>query len=100
MRYQDQVNAMKACVEMFDWIGYAGTRREGLVRCIAAFEAGDKDRAITEYRQTIGDAPNFASAIRDELNTDRFSLEIHEQHFKRVLGVMFGMTLLMDGNVK
>ena len=50
MRYQDQINTMKACVEIFDSIGYAGTGRHGLARCIAAFEAGDKDRAISEYR--------------------------------------------------
>src|SRR6266540_4008190 len=62
MRYQDQINSMKACSEMFDSIGYAGRGRQGLARCIAAFEADDRERAIREYRQTIGDAPNFASA--------------------------------------
>ena len=99
MDHQDQVNSMKRCVEIFDSIGYAGTGRHGLARCIAAFEAGDKDRAITEYRQTIGEAPNFASAMTD-LDTDKFSPEIHEQYFNHVLGVMFGMTLLMNGDVK
>ena len=99
MRYEDQVNVMKGCVQMFDSIGYAGTGRQGLARCIAAFEAGDKDREIAEFRLTIGDAPNFASAMTD-LDTDKFSPEIHEQYFNRVLGVMFGMTLLMNGDVK
>lgn len=99
MHYQDQINTMKACVEMFDSIGYAGTGRQGLARCIAAFEAEDKERAIAEYRQTIGEAANFASAMTD-LDTDKFAPEIHEQYFNRVLGVMFGMTLLMNGNVK
>ena len=90
---------MKACVGMFDAIGYAGVGRQGLVRCIAAFETADKDRAIAEFRQTIGDAPNFASAMTD-LDTDRFSPEIHAQYFNRVLAVMFGMALLMNGNAK
>jgi len=99
MRYQDQINSMKACSEMFDSIGYAGRGRQGLARCIAAFEADDRERAIREYRQTIGDAPNFASAMTD-LDTDKLPPEIHEQYFSRVLGVMFGMTLLMNGNVK
>jgi hypothetical protein len=99
MRYQDQINVMRSYVEMFDSIGYVGTGRQGLARCIAAFEAGDKDRAIAEYCQTIGDAPNFASALTD-LDTDKFSPEIHEEYFNRVFGVMFGMTLLMNGDVR
>ena len=99
MRYQDQINSMKACTEMFDSIGYAGTGRQGLARCIAAFEAEDKNTAIREYRRTIGEAPNFASAMTD-LDTDKFAPEIHEQYSSRVLGVKFGMTLLMNGNVK
>ena len=99
MRYQAQINSMKSCVEMFDSIGYAGTGRHGLARCIAAFEAGDKDRAITEYRQTIGEAPNFASAMSD-LETNKFSPDTHEQYFNRVMGVMFGMSILMNGNAK
>jgi len=90
---------MKACVETFDSIGYSGIGRQGLPRCITAFEAEDKDRAIAEYRKTIGEAPNFASAMTD-LDTDEFSSEIHEQYFSPVLGVMFGMTLLMNGDVK
>jgi hypothetical protein len=99
MRYQDQINSMKACVEMFDSMGYAGRGRQGLARCIAAFEADEEDRAIVEYRRTIGDAPNFASAMTD-LDEDTFSPEVHEQYFARVLGVMFGMTLLMNGDVR
>jgi hypothetical protein len=99
MRYQDQVNSMRACTEMFRSIGYAGRGHKGLARCIEAFEADDKERAIMEYRQTIGDAANFASAMTD-LDTDKFSPEVHEQHFSHVLGVMFGMTLLMNGDVK
>jgi len=99
MRYQDQINSMKACSEMFHAIGYDGRGQQGLARCIAAFEADDKKRAIIEYRQTIGDAENFASAMTD-LDTDKLSPEIHEQYFNRVLGVMFGMTLLMNGDVK
>jgi hypothetical protein len=99
MLYEDQINCMKACNEMFDSIGYTGSGRKGLERCIAAFEAGDKAKAIREFRRTIGKAPNFASAMTD-LDTDKFSPEIHEQYFNRVLGVMFGMTLLMNGNVK
>ena len=65
MPYQDHIMAMKACIEMFDSIGYAGLGRQGLARCVAAFEAGDKGRAIEEFRHTIGDAPNFASAMTD-----------------------------------
>ena len=84
---------------MFHSIGYAGRGQQGLARCIAAFEADNKERAIMEYRQAIGDAPNFASAMTD-LDTDKFSPEIHEQYFNRVLGVMFSMTLLMNGDVK
>ena len=99
MRYQDQINSMKACSEMFHSIGYAGRGQQGLARCIAAFEADDKERAIMEYRQTIGDAPNFASAMTD-LDEDKLPPDIHEQYFSRVLGVMFGMTLLMNGDVK
>ncbi len=99
MRYQDQINSMKACSEMFHSIGYAGRGQQGLVRCIAAFEADDKERAIMEYRHTIGDAPNFATAMTD-LDEDRLPPDIHEQYFSRVLGVMFGMTLLMNGDVK
>ena len=34
------------------------------------------------------------------IDTDKFSPEIHEQYFNRVLGVMFSMTLLMNGDVK
>ena len=99
MRYQDQVNSMRACSEMFRSIGYAGRGQQGLARCIEAFEADDEERAIMEYRRTIGDAANFASAMTD-LDTDKFSPEIHEQYFNRVLAVMFGMTLLMNGDVK
>ena len=99
MGYQEQINSMRMCVEMFDSIGYSGTARHGLARCIAAFEAGDEDIAIAEYRQTIGEAPNFASAMTD-LDTDKFSPEIHEKYFNRVLGVMFGMAILMNGDVK
>jgi hypothetical protein len=90
---------MKSCVEMFDSIGYAGTGRHGLARCIAAFEAGDKDKAITEYRQIIGESPNFASVVSD-INTEKFSTEMHKQYFNRVMGVMFGMSILMNGNPK
>jgi hypothetical protein len=99
MRYQDQINTMKACVEMFDSIGYKGIGRQGLARCIVAFEAEDKGRAIAEYRQTIGEAANFASAMTD-LDTDKFAPEKHEQYFNRVLEVMFRMALLMNGDVK
>jgi hypothetical protein len=99
MRYQDQINSMKACSEMFNAIGYAGRGQQGLARCIAAFEADDKERAIMEYRQTIGDAPNFASAMT-ELDEDKLPPDTHEQYFSRVLAVMFGMTLLMNGDVK
>ena len=99
MRYQDQVKSMKRCVEMFDAIGYKGTGRLGLARCIDAFEAEDKDRAITEYRQIIGEAPNFASAMTD-LDNSKFSSELSEQYFNRVMAVMYGMCLLMGGDVK
>lgn len=90
---------MKRCVEMFDSIGYDGIGRQGLARCIGAFEAEDKEKAIKEYCQTIGEAPNFASAMTD-LDKRKFSPETREQFFNRVLAVMFGMTLLMNGNVK
>ena|SRR5258707_758009 len=99
MRYQDQINSMKACSEMFHSIGYAGRGQQGLARCIAAFEADDKERAIREYRQTIGDAPNLDSAMTD-LDEAKLPPEIHQQYFSRVLAVMFGMTLLMNGDFK
>jgi hypothetical protein len=91
--------AMKACIEMFDSIGYAGLGRQGLARCVAAFEAGDKGRAIEEFRHTIGDAPNFASAMTD-LDTNKLTSEVSENYFNRVMAVMFGMSLLMGGDVK
>ena len=99
VRYCDQLKTMKACAEIFDSIGYAGHGRQGLARCIAVFEAEDKDGAIMEYRQTIGEAPNFASAMTD-LDENKLPPEVHEEYFSRVLGVMFGMTLLMNGDVK
>jgi hypothetical protein len=74
MRYQAQIGAMKACIEWFDSIGYSGIGRQGLKRCIVAFEVEDKDRAISEYRRTIGEAPNFASAMTD-LDTDSFPVD-------------------------
>ena len=99
MRYQDQVDSMKACTEMFDSIGYSGVGRQGLARCLAAFETGDKNGAILEYRQIIGDAPNFASAMSD-LDTSKLSLEVSEGYFNRVMAVMMGMCMLMGGDVK
>jgi hypothetical protein len=99
MRYQDQLSSMKACVTWLDSIGYTGSGRQGLARCIAAFEEGDPERAIAEYRHTIGDAPNFASAMTD-LEDGNFSSELSEQHFNRVMAVMYGMCLLMGGDVK
>lgn len=99
MRYHDQIKSMKACAEMFDSIGYAGRGRQGLSRCIIALEVEDKDGAIREYRHTIGKAANFASAMTD-LDEGKLSPEVHEQYFSRVLAVMFGMTLLMNGDVK
>jgi hypothetical protein len=99
MRYQDQVNSMRACSEMFRSIGYAGRGQQRLARCIEAFEADENERAIMEYRQIIGEAANFASAMTD-LDTDKFLPEVHEQYFNRVLAVMFGMALLMNGDVK
>jgi len=99
MRCEAQINSMKACVEMFDSIGYVGIGRQGLTRCISEFEAEDNDTAIAVFRQTIGEAPNFASAMTD-LDTDKFSPEMHTQYFNHVLGVMVTMALLMDGNAK
>ena len=99
MPYQNQKNAMRTCIEWFDSIGYAGIGRDGLLRCIIAFEAGDKDQAICEYRRTIGDAANFATALSD-LDTNGFSNDQLGQHACRVMAVMFGMSLLMGGNVK
>ena len=84
---------------MFDSIGYAGRGRQGLSRCIAALEAEDKDAAVREYRQTIGEAANFASAMTD-LDEGKLPPEVHGQYFSRVLAVMFGMSLLMNGDVK
>jgi len=82
MSYEDQIHSMKACVEMFDSIGYSGVGRQSLARCISAFEAGDKKKAIREFRRTIGKAPNFASAMTD-LDTDSFPPKVHEQFFPR-----------------
>ena len=99
MSYQDQLSSMKVCVGWFDSIGYEGIGRQGLARCIAAFEQGDADRAIAEYRHMIGDAPNFASTMTD-LDDRNFSPEVSEQYFNRVMAVMYGMCLLMAGDVK
>jgi hypothetical protein len=99
MRYQTQIGAMKACIEWFDSIDYSGIGRQGLERCVFAFEAEDKDRAISEYRRAIGEAPNFASAMTD-LDTDSFSVDRAEQYFNRVMAVMGTMCLIMGGDVK
>jgi len=99
VRYQTQIGAMKACIEWFDSIAYFGIGRQGLERCIVAFEADDKDRAISEYRRTIGEAPNFASAMID-LDTDSFAVDRAEEYFNRVMGGMGTMCLLMGGDVK
>jgi hypothetical protein len=90
---------MKACVEWFDSISYAGAGREGLIRCISAFETRGKEAAVAEYRRVIGDHPNFASALTD-LNTDKMSPKESELYFNRVMSVMFGMTLIMNGDVR
>ena len=90
---------MKALSNTFDSIGYTGIGRQGLARCIHAFEAGDEDRAIREYRQTIGASPNFASALTD-LDTDSFSAELAGKYASQLLGVMMGMSLLMNGDPK
>jgi hypothetical protein len=50
MSYETQIGWMKALAETFDSIGSTGIGCQGLARCIAAFEAGDKDKAIPEYR--------------------------------------------------
>lgn len=47
----------------------------------------------------IGDAPNFASTMTD-LDDRNFSPEVSEQYFNRVMAVMYGMCLLMGGDVK
>ena len=99
MRYQNQITAMRTCIEWFDSVGYAGIGRDGLLCCIAAFEAGDKDRAICEYRRIIGDATNFASAMTD-LDTNGLTIEQAEQHFNRMMAVMGTMCMLMGGRVK
>ena len=99
MDYQGQLSSMKLCVTWFDSIGYTGVGRRGLARCVSAFEACDADKAIAEYRHLIGDAPNFASAMTD-LDDTKFSSELSEQYFNRVMAVMFGMCLLMGGDVK
>jgi hypothetical protein len=99
MRYENQTSAMNACIELFDSIGYSGVGRQGLERCIAAFEAGDETRAIDEYRRIIGDAAIFASALTD-LNEDNLSNERAAQYFNRVLAVMVTMSLIMRGDVK
>jgi hypothetical protein len=96
MSYQDQLTCMSALMETFDSIGYTGVGQQGLARCMAAFEAGDKERAIHEYRQTIGDAPNFASAITD-LDTESFSPELAGKYGFQLIGVMTSMFFLMDG---
>ena len=99
MPYEKQVSWMKALVEMFESIGYVGTPRLGLARCIAAFEANDKKRAIREFRRIVGKADNFACAITD-LDEESLSPEIREKYTELLFGVMFGMSLLMGGNVK
>jgi hypothetical protein len=99
MRYQNQIDCMKALAATFDEIGYVGTGRQGLTRCIAAFEAGDKDSAIREYRKTIGAAPNFASALTD-LNTDKLSTELQNKYGSQLIGIMVTMSLLMNGAPK
>lgn len=99
MGYQDHIDCMKALADTFDSIGYAGIGRQGGGRCIAAFEAGDKDRAIMEYRKAIGAAANFGSALTD-LETEAFSTEIQGKYLSQMLAVMFGMSLLMKGHEK
>ena len=99
MSYEKQISWMKALAETFDSVGYSGVGRQGLTRCISAFEAGDGERAIIEYRRTIGEAPNFAAAMID-LDTDQFSTKTLEDYNSRLMGVMFGMSLLMNGDAK
>ena len=87
---------MKLLAGTFDSIGYVGIGRQALTRCIAAFEAEDKERAITEFRQTVGRAPNFASALTD-LDADKLPTEVQGRIFTQMLGVMMGMELLTEG---
>jgi hypothetical protein len=99
MSDEAQINCMKACVDWFDSIGYAGVGRQGLVRCIAAFQAGDSGEAIAQYRQMIAEAPNFASVLTD-LDSDSFTPELYEQYFNHIMTVMFSMSFLMGGKAK
>jgi hypothetical protein len=98
MSYETQIEAMKALAETFDSIGYAGVGRQGLARCIAAFEAADKDKALAEYRRTIGAAPNFASALTDL--DERAFYTTDGKRFSQMLGVMVTMSMLMNGDAK
>jgi hypothetical protein len=97
MSYETQIGWMKALVETFDSIRYAGVGRQGLARCIDAFEAGDKDKALVEYRRTTGAAPNFASALTD---LDESFYTTDEKLFYQMLGVMTSMSMLMNGDAK
>ncbi len=89
---------MQALAETFDSIGYTGVGRQALARCIAAFKAGDKEKAIAEYRSTIGAAANFASALTDL--DERTFYTTDGKRFSQMLGVMVSMSMLMNGDVK
>jgi len=89
---------MKALAGTFDSIGYAGIGRQGLARCIDAFEAGDRDKAVAEYRRIIGLAPNFASALTDLDEHSFYTAD--EKRFLQMLGVMVTMGMLMNGDAK
>jgi hypothetical protein len=78
---------------------YAGVGRQALLQCIAAFESEGKDAAIEEYRRIIGEADNFACVLTD-LDSDNFTTEDHCLYFERIMSIMLGMCLLMNGNVK
>jgi len=99
MQYEDHIACLRAFSDTLASIGYGGIGRRGLALCIAAFEAGDKDRAILEYRQTIGDAPNFASVLTD-IDPDSLSSEVLDRYNRQLFAVMLGMSLLMKGEPK
>jgi hypothetical protein len=99
MAYEKQIGAMRVLAATFDSIDYVGVGRQGLARCIAAFEIGDKEKALAEYRKTIGEAGNFAEALTD-LDTKLLTKDGDFSYFNQVLAVMVIMALLMNGNVK
>jgi len=98
MSYETQIGWMKGLADSFDSIGYTGIGRQGLGRCIAALEAGDKDNALQEYRLTIGAAPNFISALTDLDKPNFYTAD--GKHFSQMLAVMVTMSMLMNGDAK